>query len=110
MRVVDVATALATRGYSGRGQLVFEMQPDSLTPWNDGCWLLEVDQEEARVSASQAAADVSLSSTALSALFCNHSSAQALANAGIVDASPKLVQQLDALFGTRYKPHCPDHY
>lgn len=110
LRVVDVAAALATRGYHGRGALTLEVAADDLAPWNTGRFVLDTDAGEAKVGTTTAAADVQLTVKALASLYSGHRSARQLKSWGLLDADDDAVARTDALFATRHAPHCPDNF
>ncbi len=109
-RIVDVPQALAQRGYTASGSIVLEVEQDSLAPWNSGRWLLQVEDGQATVEATQKAANVQLSVKALASLFTGTRRAVDLSHWGLLTADDVALTTLDQLFATRYAPHCPDHY
>ena len=112
LRVMDVAAALAARGWSADGVATLTVLPDPLTPWNDGAYRIEAANGEAQVTPLPAGAgtDATLSIKALAALYAGRRSARQLCAWGLLLAAPKAAQALDALFATHHAPHCPDHF
>ncbi len=109
-RVVDTAAACAARGYDTDGELVFRVAEDSLTPWNAGSFRLTVSNGVADVTPSSAAPDVEFTTRTLSSAFCGFRRVGALAGWGLVSGTPDGIARADALFATRFAPHCPDHF
>jgi predicted acetyltransferase len=110
LRVVDVAAALATRGYGGGAGLTLEIAADDLAPWNTGRWQLEVAADGAAVRPTRATPDVCLTVKALASLYSGYRSARALRNWGLLDGDDAALARADALFATRHAPHCPDTF
>lgn len=108
-RIIDAA-ALAERGYDVEGELAIGLVADPLTPWNDGCWRLEVGTDGAHMRPSGETPDIVLSSKALASLYTGFRSATELANWGLLDGEKDAVATADALFRTRHAPHTPDHF
>ena len=109
-RVVDVATALARRGYDVEDELTLRVADDALTPWNDGVWQLQTGADGAHVRHANAIADIELSAKALASLFTGFRSASQLANWGLLSGDRQAIHRADAVFRTRHAPHCPDHF
>ena len=112
LRVMDVAAALEGRGWSGEGVATLAVSPDPLTPWNDGTLRIEAANGAAEVTRSPngTSADATLSIKALAVLYAGRRSARELSAWGMLQAEPKTVRRLDALFATQHAPHCPDHF
>jgi len=109
-RIVDAPAALAGRGYDVEDQLTIGIEPDPLTPWNDGHWRLETSPEGAHAQSSRGPADIRLNAKALASLFTGFRSATELAHWGMLDGDRKAVARADDVFRTRHAPHCPDHF
>ena len=109
-RLIDVAGALAARGYDCDGEINIAVTPDRETPWNEGIWRLTVDQGNARVEKVSAAADVTCNIKALSSAFSGRHRVSRLAVWGLVEGDDQAVRRADALFATRHAPHSPDHF
>ena len=109
-RVVDAPKALAGRGYDLTGEIAIGIEPDALTPWNDGVWRLETSTEGAHARPTNAAPDIRLDAKALASLFTGFRSATALANWGLLDGDRDAVLRADAMFRTLHAPHCSDHF
>ena len=113
LKIVDAKLALEGRGYTGSGGLTIELQNDELCPWNDGIWHLQVADGHALAepAPSGASADISLGSAALAALLSGSTRAHDLAHADRLRVhDPETLERAESLFGTRYRPWCPDHF
>ncbi|NNF17965.1 MAG: GNAT family N-acetyltransferase [Gammaproteobacteria bacterium] len=113
MRLIDVPVALAGRGYdiADEGEIVIGVDGDEFADWNNGNWRLQYGGGEVTVSPSKAKPDAQFSIAALTALYTGMYSARELAFAErIMCSDSATLGQLDQLFATRFKPHCPDHY
>ena len=109
-RIVDLAGALAARGYSGDGTLRIGIPDDDLTPWNQGTWQLEVRDGAATINKTTEAPDIVASIKSLTSLYTGFRSARMLASWGLITASQQAAMTADALFATSHAPHCPDHF
>lgn len=109
-RIVDVAGALAERGYDFEADLTIKLAADSLTPWNDGTWHLEASPGDARVTRSPRPAEIELDCKALASLYTGFRSATELSNWGLLDGDRQAVARADRIFRTRHAPHTPDHF
>lgn len=109
-RIVDVAGALAARGYRGEGSIRIGIFDDKLTPWNSGVYELHVDNGIGAVTKSNAVADIALSLKTLASLYTGFHSARDLARWGFLQADDKSITLADNLFRTPGMPHCPDHF
>lgn len=109
-RIVDVAKALGGRGYDVTADIAIGIEPDSLTPWNDGVWRLETSAEGAHARPTNETPDIRLNAKALISLFTGFRSATELAGWGLLDGARDAVVRADAMFRTRHAPHCPDHF
>ena len=117
MRVVDVADALAGRGYDQPGEAVIEITGDELCPWNNGCYRLSVSAggEEAAADVERlngpASPDLAIRPEGIASLVSGHSRASDLARMGrAAIPDEKQAASLDALFATRRRPHCPNMF
>ena len=107
VRLVDVASALEGRRYMHSGRLVLEVE-DRFCPWNHGRYELNGGPEGARVSRSDAAADLAMSASDLAACYMGSARPSALVHAGRVDEmTPGSAARADAVFATRLAPWCP---
>ena len=112
-RIVDVPKALVQRGYSTTAELVIKLAGDDLAPWNNGTWCLQTFADEsmdARVTPVTSPPEVTLSIKTLTGLFSGMYDAQTLANWGMLQGEPEAIAKATAVFATRFRPHCPDHY
>ena len=110
LRIVDVSAALAGRGYDTAGEVTIGLGEDSLAPWNQGTFKLHASPEGAEVTQVRTAPQVSMSIKTLALAFSGRYSIRQLLGWGLVEGDSKALNQLDALFATRFAPHCPDHY
>ena len=110
LRIVDVAKALAGRGWDADGEISLGIAEDSLAPWNAGSYRMTVSGGTAEMARANGSADLNLSVKALALLYSGRRSARALAAWGMVDGAPDALRQADALFATPHAPHCPDHF
>lgn len=109
-RIVDVASALAARGYLGRGRLVITVPKDDLAPWNQGTWQIDVDGGGAQVTPAAAGTGIETSVKALTSLYTGFRSARDLAAWGLIKGDRAAVETADAIFTTPHAPHCPDNF
>lgn len=110
MRLTDVEQALPLRPYSGEGALTLRIR-DDLCDWNDATYRLETSGEEAIVTPTSEAPDLSMSVNTLAPLFSGLRTATHLANAGLIEArDASALGTADRLFATRYAPWCPDGF
>ena len=109
-RIVDAPAALAGRGYDADSELAIGIEPDPLTPWNDGTWHLETGADGAHVANTDGTPDIRLNANALTSLFTGFRTATQLANWGLLDGDRQAVARADGIFRTRHAPHCPDHF
>ena len=110
LRVVDVAATLAERGYDHAGETTINIEEDPQCPWNVGTYRLTTDAVQAeahRLPAHQGEAEITATPAALASLVAGHASLSQLVRVGRASVSePKRLPALDALFSTRYRPHC----
>lgn len=110
VRIVDLVPALEGRGYDAGGRLRFAFA-DDLCPWNTGVWELEADGGRARLKASKAEPEITLSPRVLAILASGHQPATLLARAGLISATdPGALATADTLFHTAYAPFCSDPF
>lgn len=105
-RLLDVPTALGGRTYGADDVLTLRIADDAMCPRNVGSWRLKTANGDATCTATNGAADATISIPALSSLFFGGVSAHALAYAGqIVSAEPQVIDRLGRLFRTDREPH-----
>ena len=107
---MDVAGALAARGYSNDGSIKVGIDDDRLTPWNNGVFELTVSGSVGQVRKFNAPADIQLSLKALASLYTGFRSARDLANWGFLNGDEKSVASAEQIFKTPSTAHCPDHF
>jgi len=110
LRIVDVAGAMAARGYCCDGEITFSVSDDQLTPWNDGGYHLTVSNGQASVERTGRTTELNLTCKALASIWCGRHRLSQLAHWGLVDGSPDIMARADSLLATRHLPHCPDHF
>jgi predicted acetyltransferase len=98
-RLVDVPAALGARGYPAAVAAEVHLEvADRVAPWNDGRWVLRVEDGRGEV-APGGTGEVQLTINALSTLSSGWTSATALTGAGALHhASPRACAALDAIF------------
>ena len=107
LRVVDAAAALAERGYQHAGETTLEIAEDAECPWNVGVYRLVADGMQAQAAKTRAKAEIRIAPQGLASLLAGHASLSQLAHVGRAEvADVKRLPALDALFSTRYRPHC----
>ncbi len=111
MRIVDVEKAIPQRPYGGRGALVFEIQGDTMCPWNEGAWEMETSGTVTEVHKSSRQPQLSMPINSLASLMSGHRSATALARIGLITAhDDRALPVADELFHTVYPPNCPNGF
>jgi predicted acetyltransferase len=110
LRLVDIAAALAARGYQCDGEVSFSVEADPLTPWNDGSYRLNVSNGSAEVARISTATEFTIDRKHLASAWCGRHRLSTLANWGLVTGDPAAIARADVLLATRYQPHCPDHF
>jgi predicted acetyltransferase len=110
LRLVDVAAALAARGYAEDGSLAVEIV-DDFCPWNAGVWHVEAAGGRAEVRRGDAEADLRLTATDLASAYLGGFSFAALRAAlRLEERSPGAVERADALFRTERAPFGPETF
>jgi predicted acetyltransferase len=113
LRVVDAEATLAARGYDVPGEVVVEVREDDLCSWNNGRYRLSSDGEVGTVERADdgASPDIVTPPDALASLVTGHTRPSDLARMGrITLADVRRGPELDALFATRRRPHCPNMF
>lgn len=107
IRLVDVAHALAARGYESEGEIVLDVS-DPFCPWNEGRYLLTAHGDgTATCTTTKKKPDVRLGAVELGAAFLGQPCITGLARAGRVEELAKgSVARLDALMRTTVTPYC----
>ena len=107
LRVVDAAAALAGRGYDVSGETTLALAEDVECPWNVGTYHLAADTVQAEVRRTNATAQVTITAQGLASLLSGHAALSQLVRVGRAEVRDhKRLPALDALFSTRYRPHC----
>ncbi len=110
LRIVDVPTALAGRGWDAEGELTLAIAEDRIAPWNVGHWRLSVSDGTGEVGVAQGDPDIALSVKALALLYAGRRSVRELAALGMLKGEVAALRRADTLFATRHAPHCPDRF
>ena len=81
---------------------------ERLAPWNNGVFVLCIDNDGApRCEAAEgAAAEISLDVSALTTLWSGRQTAQELHSWGLLQGEQPAVAKATAMFGTARAPHC----
>jgi predicted acetyltransferase len=110
LRLVDVAAALAGRGYAGEGALTLDVA-DEQCYWNAGAWRLEVTAGTASVSEASGGADLRLAVGDLASAYLGGFTFSQLARAGRVEELVAgALARADALFRAERAPWCPENF
>jgi predicted acetyltransferase len=106
VRLVDVAGALACRGYAVDESMVVRVV-DRFLERNDGCYRLTVGGDEVRCERTDEAPALTLDVSVLGATYLGGVSfAQLAAGGRLVEHEAGAVARADALFATPLAPHC----
>ena len=108
VRVLDVRAALEARTYEIDGAVTLEVADD--LGFASGTFRLDVADGVARVSRTDAAAEVALDVRELGALYLGMGGAGRLAAAGRISGEAAAVTLLDRLFRTAAAPWCPEMF
>ena len=104
LRIVNVATAIAARGYDESVETDFTIQiHDALLPENNGRWRIEISSGMAtatRIGSDQACqADATMDIRALAPLYSSFFTASQLARAGVIEIHrPDQLSKIDRVF------------
>jgi predicted acetyltransferase len=113
LRVVDVAQTLAARGYDVAGEVTIEIVDDDLCSWNNGIYRLVADNGVGSVERLNhgGSADITTRPDTLASLVTGHTRVSDLARMGRLSlADEGRAVELDSLFTTRRRPHCPNMF
>jgi predicted acetyltransferase len=107
LRLVDVPKALAARHYNGPGRIALAVN-DQFCPWNEGCYLIEVDgQGCADVSPRSATPEIVCGVAALATAFLGATSWCTLGTGGrATQVTAGALERADRLFSTSQLPFC----
>ena len=107
LRLVDVATALAQRKYSGEGRLVIEVK-DDVCPWNAARFELQASPEESVCRTTDAEPDMAIPVAALASTYLGTITFTALANAGLVEEKKAgSLERANRMFAVQQMPWTP---
>ena len=105
IRLVDLPSALAARGYEAECDVVVDVDDDS-APWNAGRWRIRVKDGAADATRTDDTAELSLSVAALGAAFLGGANLLARARAGVVaEHRPGTARDLWRAFRTDVRPY-----
>lgn len=106
IRLVDVPKALASRSYSTRGRVVFEVH-DTFCSWNEGRYELEGGPDGASCRPSGDEPDLVVEAADLGTAFLGGARFGHLHRAGrVVEVTPGALGQADAMFAWDPLPFC----
>jgi len=105
IRLVDLDRGLTARDYAADVDVVMDVA-DEFCPWNAGRWRFVAKDGDAVVERTTADADLSLSTTELSAAYLGGPRLTSLAAAGRVRGTPAAVARLSAAFQSEREPAC----
>ena len=109
LRVLDVASALSSRGYPRGLSATLHLEvEDPLLPEQAGRWVLEVSGGEAQVRRG-GEGHLKCDARALAPLYAGHRTATALASVGALQATSEALEVAEALFAGP-APAMPDMY
>jgi len=100
LRIDDISTAFATRGYSSDGQLRFAT--------GGSTWELTASGGTGRCEPTSHAPHIVLHGNALGAMYLGGTSASLLHRAGLVEGPLAAVSLADRLFSSPVAPWCPE--
>jgi len=112
-RIVDVETALSRRPTANPDlECAFTLKlEDRAAPWNEGTWSVQQSGGEVQVEKTDAAPDLTLSTTTLAPIYNAFITPSAAAFAGRVEAaSEDALKAADRFFSTLHPPHCSDGF
>ena len=112
IRIVDIATALASRPYSGGGSASFTMRiSDDSAPWNEGVWRVEAGEGGMRAKKTDEEPDVELTTNFLAPLYTGFRTAETLAAAGMITANrTEALAEITNAFAVGDAPFTQDYY
>ena len=119
LRVVDAASALAGRGYQHVGETTVEIEQDAECPWNVGTYRLATDRlatdgVQAEAEKVQGSGEFRVTPHGLASLLAGQASPSQLIRIGRAAGANSLTASrlvaLDALFSTRFAPHCMNEF
>jgi predicted acetyltransferase len=110
IRLLDLPTAMTSRGYRSEGSVVLEVR-DAFCPWNEGRWRLEAGPDGAACERSDAAPDLTLDTSVLATAFLGGVGVRSLLEARRVDVHiPTAVTTLDLLLHSDRAPWNPEMF
>jgi len=110
LRIVDAEQALCGRGYQQDGEVVLQIEGDTIAPWNNRCVRFTVLDGQGHISSTNQNPQVVMPIRSLAAAFSGTVRPTALADAGLAQGEVEHLAVLDRMLSTRHAAHCPDHY
>jgi predicted acetyltransferase len=110
-RIVTVEKAMTQRKYTVESDLVFEVTPDELCPWNTGRWKLSIAPGGSRIVRTRESPQLTVPIGTLALLVFGQVSATEAARMGRLEVNePGTLPVWDEVMKTEYKPACPDMF
>ena len=107
VRLVDIPTALASRGYGAGGTVVIEVD-DPFCAWNSGRYLLEAAPSGGTCTRTTSSAEITCTATDLGSTYLGGVSFRQLHRAGrVTELAPGALARIDTLFAADPAPWCP---
>jgi predicted acetyltransferase len=112
LRIVDLVPALERRGYlPGPPARLSLRLHDATAPWNDGTWLLTVEQGKARAVPTTTEPNLTLDIRTLAALYNGFLSPARAIQAGLLQAGdPAAIETAARVFAVTRPPYCLDYF
>lgn len=107
VRLLDVPTALAARGYATPGRLVLDVVDDDLGGFAAGRVRLEADGGGARCTPTDEPADLRISHRLLGSIYLGgHRLRQLAPSGGVEELTAGALDRADVMFSTPLPPYC----
>lgn len=107
-RIVDVPGAFEARSYNGSGEIVLDVV-DDFCPWNEGRWSFDISDGKARITKTDAEADIRLHARELGAVYLGAFTFGEMDRALRVESLTEgAIGRADDLFRTARKPWNPE--
>ena len=109
LRIVDLDRAIPQRTYSAPARVVVQLT-DTVCPWNDGKWLLDLDLDGGRATPTDEPVQVTMDVRDLGGCLLGGTPVGRLAAAGVVGGEPAALRSLGAALSTPLAPWCPEGF
>ena len=107
-RIVDVPGAFEARSYNGTDEIVFDVV-DDFCPWNEGRWSFDISDGKARITKTDAEADIKLHARELGGVYLGAFTFGEFQRAlRLEELTEGAVRRADSLFRTERKPWHPE--